>query len=219
MSPTTGTTGAPRAKPLLRGHSHELAAAAAVGAGVLLVAVASRPRAAVASAVYAATLALMFATSAVYHRVTWSPVARARMRRLDHAAIFLIIAGTYTPLCLLGIGGAAGTRLLALAWAGALVGMVQATLWVHAPRWLAVVLYVGLGWIAVAELGALRSGVGLVGLLLLGAGGLLYTAGAIIYALRRPDPLPEVFGYHEIFHALVIAASVCHFVVVFRLVR
>ena len=206
-------------KPLLRGFSHQLAAFAALAAGALLVAASPTALAAIASVVYGATLALMFGASAAYHRGSWGPVASARMRRLDHAAIFLIIAGTYTPLCLLGIGGASGTRLLLIAWTGALAGILRATLWVHAPRALSAILYVALGWIVLGYLPELRAGAGLAGMVLLGIGGLLYTVGAVIYALRRPDPWPKVFGYHEIFHALVIAASLCHFVVVLLLVR
>jgi hemolysin III len=206
-------------KPRLRGRSHQFAAIGAVTAGVVLVAMTTTPLAAIASGVYAVTLALMFGISALYHRIDWDPVKRARMRRLDHAAIFLIIAGTYTPLALLAIGGAAGRRLLVFAWTGALAGMLQSTLWVQAPRAVTVVLYCGLGWLGVAFYGDLRAEVGTAQLMLLLAGGVLYTAGAIIYALRRPDPRPAVFGYHEIFHALTIAASMCHFAVVILVVR
>jgi hemolysin III len=215
----TVSAAAPRQRPRLRGVSHQFAAFVASGAGLSLVAMAPSPRAAAACAVYAITLALMFGTSAVYHRVTWSPPARARMRRLDHAAIFLIIAGTYTPLAVLAIGGAAGTRLLLLVWAGALAGVLRATVWPHAPRVVAVALYVALGWLALAYLGELHAGVGAAGIALILAGGVFYTAGGVIYALRRPDPLPRVFGYHEIFHALTIAASVCHFAAVLLVVR
>jgi hemolysin III len=213
------TASIPRVKPLLRGVSHEVAAGAAAAAAIALVVAADGGRAALASAVYGLALTTMFTVSALYHRVTWRPPARARMRRIDHAAIFVLIAGTYTPLCVVGIGGAAGSTLLSLVWAGAAAGVLQATVFFRAPRAVAVTLYVALGWIAVAYLGEVREAAGPIVLALLAAGGVLYTVGAVIYALRRPDPVPTVFGYHEIFHALVVAASVCHFVAVALVVR
>jgi hemolysin III len=206
-------------KPRLRGVSHQFAAVAAAGAGAVLLTLATTPTAVAATAVYVVTLAVMFGVSAVYHRVDWSPAAEARLRRLDHAAIFLVIAGTYTPLAVLAIGGDVGRRLLALAWAGAALGVVRATLWTRAPRTLAALLYVALGWVAVGYVAELRAGVGLAGVILLAAGGILYTVGALVYALRRPDPRPAVFGYHEVFHALTIAAGACHFAVVLRCLR
>jgi hemolysin III len=186
---------------------------------VLLVRSAAPGRATVASVVYGATLVTLFAVSAFYHRVTWSPPARAVMRRLDHAAIFLLIAGTYTPFCLLlGGGTRGGLVMLAAAWVGAGLGIAQSMFWTSAPKVLVAGLCVGLGWMVVAVVRPLMATVGTGGLALLVAGGLLYSAGAAIYAVRRPDPAPAVFGYHEIFHALVIAAAACHFVVVARAV-
>jgi hemolysin III len=134
------------------------------------------------------------------------------MRRLDHAAIFLLIAGTYTPFCLLLPGG--GRALLAFVWAGALAGMAFSVVWPLAPKWLMAALSVALGWAVVPVLPALRTAIGTGGLALLLAGGLAYTAGAVVYATRRPDPFPRVFGYHEVFHALVVVAAVCHYVAV-----
>lgn len=206
-------------KPRLRGVSHQFAAFVALGAGLPLVALSPSPRAAVAAAVYAVTLTLMFATSAIYHRVDWTPAADARMRRLDHAAIFLIIAGTYTPFALLAVRGDAGPRLLALVWGGALLGILRAALWVDAPRAIAAGLYLALGWIALAFWPELRGAVDLASLVLVVAGGAFYSAGAVVYALRRPDPRPELFGYHEIFHAFTIAASLCHYAAVLRVIR
>jgi hemolysin III len=202
-----------REKPLLRGVSHEIAAFVAALGGLALVRAAPTARAALAAAVYAVTLTGLFAVSALYHRPTWQPRGRAVMRRLDHSAIFLLIAGTYTPFCLL-LGGSRGFWLLVAVWSGAALGVVQAVFWLQAPKAILAAACVTLGWIIVPLLPQLRVAVGGTGVLLLLAGGLAYTAGAAVYALRRPDPAPRVFGYHEVFHALVIAAAVCHYVVV-----
>lgn len=199
-------------KPLLRGVSHEVAAAFALAGGVALVRAAPGPVAAVAAGVYGLTLTSLFGISALYHRPRWGARARLVMRRLDHAAIFMLIAGTYTPFCLLLPGG--GRALLAFVWAGATAGMLVSVLWPLAPKWLMAVLCVALGWAVVPVLPSLRVAIGGGGLGLLLAGGLAYTFGAIVYATRRPDPFPRVFGYHEVFHALVVVAAVCHYVAV-----
>jgi len=206
-------------KPRLRGVSHQFAFFAALGAGAVLIATATSVRALVATAVYAATLAALFGVSATYHRVNWGARARAVWRRLDHATIFVFIAGTYTPLCLLAIGGSTGARLLALVWCGAALGALQAVFWTRAPRVLAAALYVALGWLLVTWWPHVRGAVDDITRGLIIAGGLLYTTGAVVYATKRPDPAPRVFGYHEIFHALVIVASICHFVAVMHLVQ
>jgi hemolysin III len=203
---------APR-KPLLRGVSHELAAGAALVGWILLAARAASTAAAVAAHVYGASLFALFAVSAAYHRPNWPPRARAVMRRLDHSAIFLLIAGTYTPMCLL-LGGTTGWTLLAAVWVGAALGVLQSVFWAKAPKWLVAALAVALGWAVVPTLPTLWAALGGGALSLLLAGGLAYTAGAVVYARRRPDPFPRVFGYHEVFHALVIAAAVCHYAVV-----
>ncbi len=207
-----------RVKPLLRGVSHEVAAFFALAAWGLLLAFARGSRGTTAAAVYGASLFAMFGTSALYHRPTWSPRPRLWLRRLDHSAIFVLIAGTYTPFCLL-LGGRRGLALLAIAWGGALVGILRAMLWPRAPRPLAVGLYLLLGWLVLPVLPHLYRVAGAGAVALLAAGGLLYTVGALIYATRRPDPFPRVFGYHEIFHLLVIAAAACHFAVVAGAVR
>ncbi|HTN51669.1 MAG TPA: hemolysin III family protein [Anaeromyxobacter sp.] len=206
----------PREKPLLRGVSHEIAAAFALLAWIGLAAAAPSSRGRTGAIVYGASLFTLFAVSALYHRPTWGPVARLRMRRLDHSAIFLLIAGTYTPFCLLL--GAAGTRLLVVVWAGALLGTVRAVAWPRAPRVLVASLYVLLGWAVVPVLPALGARLGAWPLALLGAGGIVYSLGAAVYAARRPDPFPRVFGYHEVFHAMVIAAAALHFAAVARAV-
>jgi hemolysin III len=203
----------PHEKPLLRGVTHEIAAAFALAGWVALVREAPGPRAAFAAAVYGLALTAQFCVSALYHRPRWGTRARMLMRRLDHAAIFLLIAGTYTPVCLL-LPVEGGRVLLALVWAGALAGMIFSVAWPMAPKWLLAVLGVALGWAIVPMLPALGAALGTGGLALLLAGGVAYTAGALVYATRRPDPLPRVFGYHEVFHALVIVAAVCHYVAV-----
>lgn len=206
----------PLAKPRLRGVSHELAFFAALGAGAVLIALAPKT-AALAAGVYAVSLATMLGTSALYHRPTWAPGPRRWLRRADHAAIFVLIAGTYTPFTLLLPQH--GAAMLALAWGGAAAGILQSLFWVHAPRPLVAALYIALGWAVVVFWPALRLTLGGAGLFFLAFGGVLYSIGAVIYALRRPNPAPAVFGYHEIFHAFVVAAAVCHFGVVVGVVR
>jgi hemolysin III len=206
-----------RMKPLLRGVSHQVAAFAAAPAALALVASARSRTAATAAAVYAASVVTLFAVSAFYHRPFWSAAARAIIGRLDHSAIFVLIAGTYTPLCLLLPG--AGRVLLALVWAGAAAGIVFVVGWAGAPKRLKAAVYVLLGWCVVPALPALLAAIGPGSLALLLAGGLMYTVGATIYALRRPDPFPTVFGFHEVFHVLVVAAAACHFVVVSRAIQ
>lgn len=205
----------PLAKPRLRGVSHELAFFAALGAGAVLIALAPL-HARWAAAVYAVSLAAMLGTSALYHRPTWAPGPRRWMRRADHAAIFVLIAGTYTPFTLLLPSH--GAAMLALAWGGAALGIVQSLFWVTAPRPLVAALYIALGWAVIIFWPALHVALGVAALFFL-FGGVLYSAGAVIYALRKPDPAPAVFGYHEIFHAFVVAAAVCHFGVVVGVVR
>lgn len=203
------------AKPLLRGVSHEIAASLALAAWIVLAVLAPAGRGRAAANVYGASLFTLFLVSALYHRPNWRARARAFMRRLDHSAIFLLVAGTYTPLCLL-LPRSTGLALLAVVWGGAALGVVQSILWVHAPKPLVAALYVALGWAVLPVLPALRAVLGTSALALLAGGGVAYTAGAVVYAARRPDPFPRVFGYHEVFHALVIAAAACHFAVVAR---
>lgn len=206
-------------KPLLRGVSHQIAFYLALGAGVVLVAMAHSVPAMVAATVYSLSLAAMFGISALYHRPTWRPPSRRWLRRLDHAAIFLFIAGTYTPICLLVLEGVVGTIMLWSIWIAAALGMFKALFWAHAPKIVTALVYIAVGWLAVPTIPQLIVKIGLWAFILILAGGLIYTAGAIIYAIRRPNPAPAVFGYHEIFHALVIAASICHFVVVAYITR
>jgi len=200
-------------KPLLRGVSHEIAAAVALAGWVLLAVGARTDAARTAAHVYGASLVGLFAVSALYHRPRWGARARSFLKRLDHSAIFFLIAGTYTPFCLL-LGGREGRMLLLVAWGGAALGVVQSVFWVRAPKPLVAAIYVGLGWVLLPVLPRMRAALGMGGLALLAAGGVLYTIGAVVYASRRPDPSPRVFGYHEVFHALVVAAAVCHYAAV-----
>ena len=197
-------------RPRLRGVSHLYAFFLSLGAGAILVAAASGGREITATAIFAGALAVMFGVSATSHRVSWGPTARRWMRRLDHTAIYLLIAGTYTPFGLLVLPPTWAVVVLAIAWSGCVVGIALKFVWYDAPRWLAAVVAVALGWIGVVALPHLIDA-GSAPLILLGVGGLLYTAGAVVYARGRPDPAPTVFGYHELFHALVIAAAALHF--------
>ena len=201
-------------RPRLRGVLHQYAFFVSVVCGVLLVLGASGAGERVSAVVFAAALATMFGVSALYHRVTWRPGPRRWMRRLDHAAIYLLIAGTYTPFGLLALSGAWRWTLLPIVWGGALAAIVLKVAWVDAPKWVAAAIAVALGWVGVVALPQLWDHAGVAGLLLLAAGGVLYTGGAVVYARGRPDPYPAVFGYHELFHALVIAAAACQYAAV-----
>jgi hemolysin III len=205
----------PVPRPRFRGVSHQWAFFCSLVTGSVLVVAAPAGRPTLASAIYAASVAALFGTSALYHRVTWSTAsARRWMRRLDHSMIFLLIAGTYTPFALLVLEGTLATVILIVVWAGALGGIVLKLVWIDAPKSVVALLYVALGWVAVAAFPDLIDGLGVTSTVLVVAGGLLYTAGAAVYAFRRPDPVPAVFGYHEIFHALVIAAAALQYAVV-----
>jgi hemolysin III len=208
-------SGAPLPKPRLRGVLHQWAFFGSLVMGALLVASAPAGRGMLAAAVYAASVAALFGVSALYHRIDWaSAVARRRMRRLDHTMIFILIAGSYTPFALLVLDGAVATVILVAVWAGAAAGGLMKLLWIDAPKWLVAVIYVLLGWVAVGAFPGLLEELGVAPTVLVGIGGVLYTLGAVVYALRRPDPRPAVFGYHEVFHALVIAAAALQYVVI-----
>lgn len=205
----------PEAKPRLRGVSHQWAFFFFLVAGAVLVIAAPDGRARLAAGIYAVCVAALFGTSALYHRHNWVKAeARRWMRRLDHSAIFLLIAGTYTPFALLVLDGPIATALLVVVWSGALAGIILKLAWIDAPKWVTALTYVALGWVAIVALPAMVSELGWVATAMIGVGGILYTTGAVIYAVRRPDPAPAVFGYHEIFHALVIAAATLQFAVI-----
>jgi hemolysin III len=199
-------------KPLLRGVIHQVFFYVSVVAGVLLVQGASPGRSTLAAVVYATSLATLLGVSALYHRRRWAPRLRAWMRRLDHACIFLLIAGTLTPISLVLTQGRG--LLLLLFWIAATAGVLKAMLWPYAPKWLNAGLCVAMGWAGVGIAPAVSAVAGSWALSGLFAGGVLYSVGAVIYALKRPNPAPGVFGYHEVFHALVVAAAACHYFVV-----
>ena len=202
-------------KPRLRGASHFYAFFVSIPLGIALVVAAPTGKATLAAAIYALAVSGLLITSGLYHRIDWRrPRARAWMRRLDHSMIFVLIAGTYTPFSLLVLDGTLATAVLIAVWAGALGGIVLNLVWITAPKWVTATVYVTLGWVAVIAMPELAERLGAAGVALLIGGGLLYTAGAVIYAAQRPNPAPAVFGYHEIFHALVVAAAAAHFAVV-----
>ena len=197
-------------KPRLRGWLHAGTFPVALAAGIVLVVLADGPRATAATAVYAASAALLFGISALYHRGNWSPRAEVRLKRLDHSNIFLIIAGTYTPFALLLPHDKARTMLLTV-WAGAAAGVLFRVFWVGAPRWLYTPIYVALGWVAVFYFGPLLHFGGPAVVILMAVGGVLYTLGAVVYGTKRPNPSPRWFGFHEIFHAFTVLAFIAHY--------
>lgn len=201
-----------KVKPKLRGWIHEGAFPVSVLAGAILVIAASGGRERLALAIYAVSLSALLGTSALYHRVNWKrPRARLWMRRLDHSMIFLLIAGTLTPFALLVLEGPLADAVLIAVWAGAAAGIVVELVWTSSPRWVSVAVYLAVGWIGAVAFPAIVAEAGFGAGIMIAAGGLFYTVGAVIYALQRPDPNPRVFGYHEIFHVLVVAAAAVHF--------
>jgi hemolysin III len=210
MNTTVGQSVAPE-KPLLRGVSHQVAFFVALLAGAVLVVRANSARAVIASLVFGSSLALLFGVSALYHRVRWTPQQRQRMRRLDHAAIFILIAGGYTPLFLLVPSTSGGHVALWAIWMGAVIGVAKSIAWANAPKWVTALLCVTLGWTVVGQVVDRAPAAGWLAVGMLVACGVLYSLGALVYALKRPDPFPRIFGYHEVFHAIVVVASACLF--------
>jgi hemolysin III len=211
---TTTIAEAMPVKPRLRGVSHQYAFFVSLGCGVGLILAASGGRARIAASIYAIAVSGLLGTSALYHRVTWRPGARRWMRRLDHSMIFVLIAGTYTPVALLALKGELATTILIVLWAGAVGGVIFKLAWLDAPKWLFAMVYVALGLVTAAVFGELPAAIGWLGVAGLATGGLLYVVGAVIYASGKPNPWPKVFGYHEIFHALVLAAASLHYAVI-----
>jgi hemolysin III len=206
------STAVQHAKPKLRGWLHAGMFPASVAAGIVLICLADSTRARIACAVYSASAWMLFGISAVYHRFTWGPRGEAVLRRLDHSNIFLIIAGSYTPFTILLLRGGRQHLLLWLVWVGALAGIAFRVFWVGAPRWLYTPCYIALGWAAVFFLpDFLRTG-GVAVVVLLVIGGLLYSAGGVIYGLKRPNPSPRWFGFHEVFHLCTLAAFIVQYV-------
>lgn len=201
-------------KPLLRGVSHQIAFFLAFPLGYWLLSQAASPPARLCAIVYGVSLLALLGISALYHRKHWQPAARAKMKRLDHANIFLFIAGSYTPITVVGVGGAFGKLLCAVLWTGAVLGVLQTVFWPTAPRWLHVGIYVVLGWTGALGLPGEWRNLGPQVVALHVGGGIIYTLGALTYARKRPNPFPKVFGYHEVFHLLVLIACGALFEVV-----
>lgn len=204
-------------KPRLRGWLHAYAAAISIASGVALVAVAAAMRGGPAgstTAIYAATVTLLFGTSALYHRINWGPRGHALMKRLDHSMIFVFIAGTYTPIAVLTLPRSSAAAVLIAVWTGAIFGVLLQSVWPSAPAWLSVPCYIALGWVAVFVMPQLLHNAGVAALVLIAAGGVVYTIGGIVYGLKRPNPLPDVFGFHEVFHLCTLVAAVCHYVAI-----
>jgi hemolysin III len=198
-------------KPLLRGWLHLAMFPLALLGGLVLVALAGSGTERVVTVIFTVCTSALFGVSATYHRRAWTPRARMLMKRVDHSSIFLLIAGSYTPYATLLLPAEEARLLLGLVWGGAVLGILFRVFWVGAPRWLYTPIYIVLGWTAVWFLPGLYETGGLLVVALLAAGGLLYSGGAVVYALKRPDPLPRVFGFHEIFHAATVLAFACHF--------
>ena len=207
------------ARPRARGWIHWYSAMAGGVLGIVLVVVAATTvgaTAAIACSIYALTIVGLFGISATYHRHTWVSVrARTWMKRADHSMIFVFIAGTYTPLAFLAVPGTFGKVLLTIVWVGAAGGVALKMLFPHSPRWLGVPFYIGLGWVAVFAMPDILHAGGVAVLVLVIAGGLLYTIGAVFYGIRKPNIWPHTFGYHEMFHACVTLAALCHYIAIF----
>lgn len=209
-----GAVGELAVKPLCRGVLHQGAFFVAIILAPLVLLSADAFRARLAAAVFALSVAGCFGASALYHRVTWAPRVRRWMRRVDHAGVYLLIAGTYTPVSLLVLDRTWGRVILTIVWAGALAAILVRFAWLDAPTWVSAAIGMALGWLSVVALPQLFERLQPSALALLIAGGLLYSVGGIVYACRKPDPLPRVFGYHEVFHALTIAAAACQYVAI-----
>lgn len=208
----------PILKPLLRGHFHQAAFFFALGACTMLLGETKDLKSFIAILIYSIGLCGLFGVSALYHRIEWQHNARMWMRRLDHAFIFVLIAATGTPLSLLVLSEASGEKFLFMIWVAASIGIAQSLFWVKAPKWVSAILYIGVGWMAVPYLPELYNALGLPRVIYILIGGVFYTIGALIYAFKRPNPSPRYFGYHEIFHIMVVIAAVFHFLTIRSLI-
>ncbi|HET6873902.1 MAG TPA: hemolysin III family protein [Acidimicrobiales bacterium] len=215
-APPAGNVTAATARPRLRGVSHEVAAVVFPVLGLVIIAAAPSAGARATACVYTVGVTAMYAVSACYHRGTWSAPVRRRLRRVDHSMILVGIAATYTPITGVGVGGATGWAVVAIVWGLAAAGAVIRNVWLDAPSWLVAVVYVGVGWTALGVLPTLWSRLGVTTFMLVVAGGVASSLGAVVFGRRRPDPRPTVFGYHEVFHALVLLGGLFFYVAVLR---
>ncbi len=206
-------------KPRLRGWLHAVNVPLILAAGIVLIALSPTADSRIGSTVYVGSALLLFTVSAIYHRGHWSPRAHDLLKRFDHANIFLLIAGTYTPFTIILLEGRDRAVLLSVIWVGAALGVLFRIFWINAPRWLYTAIYIALGWAAIAFVGAfiqgglrLGTGIGIAVLVLAAAGGAFYTLGGVVYGFQRPDPWPDWFGFHEVFHSFTILAFVSHYV-------
>ncbi len=215
---TTNSPNLPQ-KPLLRGYLHQEAFFLTLGASILLIAKSSTSLSLISSIVFSIGLLLLFGISALYHRPYWKPKARVFLKRLDHSAIFILIASTFTPICLLALPPTSGNMLLIIVWIAAVLGILQSIFWVKAPKIVTALLYIIMGWQALPYLKELNQSLGTPQVSLLITGGIIYTIGAIFYAAKKPKLYPTVFGYHELFHFFTIIAAACHFAVIYHLIN
>jgi len=199
-------------KPRLRGMLHAIITPLALAGGIVLVVMSPTATTRIGSALFAGTALMLFTVSAIYHRGTWSPGVWAFLRRFDHSNIFLLIAGSYTPFTLILLKGGERVSLLVIVWTGALLGVLFRIFWIGAPRWLYIPVYVALGWAAIFYAHDFGANGGTAVITLVAVGGGLYTIGGLVYGLKKPDPFPTWFGFHEVFHCFVVAAFVCHYV-------
>jgi hemolysin III len=209
----------PLVKPYLRGHFHQAAFFFSIGACWVLYLNAHGSKATLASFIYSFSLISLFGISSLYHRINWKPESRVWMRRLDHSAIYILIAGTSTPICMIALSPLAGLKLLQLVWFAAIFGIIQSLIWISAPKWVSSVIYITVGCLVIPYSTELKIALSLKDFWFILLGGLSYIIGAIIYALKKPNPIPKIFGYHEIFHLLVIAGALFHFLVIYQLIK
>lgn len=206
-------------KPLLRGHIHQESFFLALGACAMLVAKATTTLSLVSGLTYSICLVMLFGISAIYHRPNWTPRRRAMMRRLDHSAIFILIAGCFTPVCLLALPSTVGVKLLTIVYVASLFGVVKCIFWTNAPKLISTLLYCLLGAMFLPYLKEFNLGLGPINMALIWIGCVTYVIGALCYAFKRPDFFPEIFGHHEVFHACTVVGAILHFIVMYRLIQ
>lgn len=204
-------------RPLARGYIHQVAFYIALVACALLISQSHDKNALISNIIYSITLVGMFGISSFYHCPLWNRRQYLFIRNIDHAAIFALIAGTATPICLLGLKNQSGVKLLYIMWGFATIGMLMTIFWAHRPKWARSLLYVTMGWLCIPFFPEIKLALGIADMQLLLIGGLIYTLGALVYAFKRPNPFPKYFGYHEIFHLLIVIASIFHFIVIYKL--